>query len=90
MNSHQRRKFAVEKHMRMPLGCDVVVSCYRGHRRTAQLVKHDSQRPNTCIVRFTDIDCKDEECWISLYRVRPVLRQKIRPWWRSRYDKVTR
>lgn len=81
MNSHQRRKWMAEKHMRMPLGSQVIV---RGQYK-AEVVKHDRQSPHKCIVQRAD-NGRGE--WVSIAQIKPVVRMKVRPWWRVMNDKT--
>ncbi len=89
MNAHQRKKLACEKHRRMPLGSDVLVrkvfpSSGEEVFLKAKISKHDSARPNMCIVVFED----ESSSWVSLYNVKPTLRLNVRPWWRVLKDKT--
>lgn len=99
MNAHQRKKFATWKHYTMPLGCEVIVRLYRTHCVNGKMVdsfhpaimrKHD--RRNACIVEFTDGTtghCGDKKSsWVTLVCVRPVKRNRVRPWWRVQNDKA--
>jgi hypothetical protein len=85
MNAHQRRKFACWKHMTMPLGSEVIV-----YGRPATVFKHDSRRPNRCIVKFTDTDHPHDTQWVTIARVKPVKRLKVRPWWRGVHQEEIR
>lgn len=84
MNAHQRKKLAAAKHYRMPLGCDVLVRIPGTPiYRKAKVWKHDSQRPNVCIVEYPD----GAHDWVTLYRVQPTQVNKVRPWWRVTREK---
>lgn len=80
MNAHQRKKWMCEKHMRLPLGSAVIV-----HGRPAKISKHDSRRMHCCVVEFTDKE--GSWSWVTIKEVKPVLRLKVRPWWRKGLSK---
>lgn len=84
MNSHQRRKFMAEKHMRMPLGSKVTVRSDSGKEYPARIFKHD--RGHKAIVDFEN----GSNGWVPISRIRPVERLNVRPWWRDMRNKHAR
>lgn len=85
MNARQRRLFAAWKHSRLPLGSAVIV---RGVKR-GKVWKHDSQRPNTCIVHYHDDNGAYVGYeWVPLAQVQPVKRVKVKPWYRRLWGRV--
>lgn len=80
MNAHQRRVWMNEKHMRLPLGSEVIVN-----GRPAKIMKHDSERPHLCIVEYTDergVGQGLSHGWVPVKQVKPLKRLKVRPWYR--------
>ena len=79
MNAHQRRKFAVWKHSRLPLQHPVLVAGV-----ACEIFKHDSQRPHLCMVKYPD----GQRAWVPLAQVKSLKQVKVRPWWRVFHDRV--
>ncbi len=82
MNAHQRRVWMNEKHMRLPLGSKVI---YR--ERLATIFKHCSHSPYRCIIAFDRGLPQETTQWVAISELKPVLRLKVRPWYRDMRNK---
>ena len=81
MNAHQRRVWMNERHMRLPLGSEVIAQ-----GRPAKIMKHSRSSPHCCIVEFTDgrgVGQGVGHGWVAISQVKPVKRLKVRPWYRN-------